>query len=89
MKPQILKADFVFFLDDLELYQSNPYKLLGGPEMLEKIPVKTWTRVNVATGEDVDDLGYATVSVSDKGHWFVVEGFPKDHAYPALVGTRK
>lgn len=89
MKTQPINADYIFFLDDLELYQLNPYKLIGGAEMISKLNVKTWTRVNVATGEDVNELVKANVPVMQKGNWFAVGGsFPKDHAYPAIIGTK-
>lgn len=89
MKPQPINADYIFFLDDLELYQLEPYKMIGSAEMISKLSVKTWTRVNVATGEDVNELVKANVPVSLKDKWFAVGGsFPKDHAYPAIIGTR-
>jgi len=86
---QPIKADYILFLDDLELYQLEPYKMIGGAEQLTKLSVKTWTRVNVATGEDVNELVKANVPVSLKDKWFAVGGvFPKDHAYPAIIGTK-
>jgi len=90
MKPQLVTTDYIFFLDDLELYQTNPYRELGGAEALAGLSVKSWTRVNVSTGEDVSELGYGSVSSDEQGRWYAVGGsFPRDRAYPALIGSRK
>lgn len=89
MKSQLVTSEYIFFLDDLELYQTNPYKLLGGAEALAGLPVKSWIRVNVTTGEDVDELGYGSVSSDERGRWYAVGGsFPKDETFPALIGSR-
>lgn len=90
MKPQLVTADYIFFLDDLELFKMpDYYEPYGGAEDLLNLPVKNWTRVNVALGEDVEELGMGQVSMDQKEKWFAVGGsFPRDHTHPALIGTR-
>lgn len=86
---QLLKADYIYFPDEQELYQTGPtYKMLGGPELLGKVPVKSWNRVTIATGEDIHELGQAKIKEEFKERWFIVNGFPKDNSYTALVGSR-
>ena len=88
MKAELIKADYIFFLDELELFQLNPYRQLGGAAELADLKVKTWTQVNAAIGEDVERLERADVPLSQKNKWFAVgRNFPNDHAYPALIGT--
>lgn len=90
--PQLLKADYILFLDNQELYQISPSrstKMIGTNKDVAKLPVTAWTRVNLATGEDVSELGLGKVSTDELGSWFIVgTKFPQNKAHPALVGTK-
>jgi hypothetical protein len=85
-------SKYIFFLDDLEVYQLSPYKLIGDVTALAKIKTD-WKRVNVATGEDISEMvpGSVIDIPTEGGKWFVVDGsFPGregTHSFPALISA--
>ena len=85
-------SDYIYFLDDQELYLIKPsYRRLGGPEELSKALARGWKKVRVAVGQDIHELiprnDIDLGTQSDK--WFVVdERFPRDHSFPALLSIK-
>ena len=91
MKVKPIKADYIYFFADAELYQLNPYKLIGGPEKMANLHLGTWERVNVATGGYITALGVE--GATDPLGWYQVnEEFSKNNVYdtyPVLIGPTK
>jgi len=88
--PQPVHSSFIFFPEDNEVYLNDPhpgrYKRLGDALVMSHHG-SGWTRVRVATGEDVAELTGAEIDLGRDGHrWFVVDhSFPHEQSFPALV----
>jgi hypothetical protein len=90
-----VKAKYIFFIEDRELYQLSPYKLLATlkvgrtlePLMSLVNSGSDWKAVSVARGEDLVEIG-ALKSPQDSdevAQWYVVNSIYKGITHLALI----
>lgn len=86
-----VNSDYIYFLDDEELYQTNPMKRLGtGEKYLKQAFPNGYKKVRVSIGEEIHDVvpgnNIDLGTQSDK--LFVVDDtFPEESSFPALISS--
>jgi len=94
-------ADYIYFSDDSELYQVDPYKLLAsgiqnnvdqGAMLYNKLKQKgvRWKEATIAAGDDVIELMPGAYKlVSSETRWVQVDNsFPRDHSFSVKLGYK-
>lgn len=86
--PVYPKYRYIFFADDKELYQVNPYKLIADTDpIMKKIPREGWNEVRVVDGDTIVQSGEEADDIN-RGEWYIVRNSSKnlwDQSYRALV----
>lgn len=97
-----VNSAYIYFIDDDELYQTDPYKLLAaGVEgesvsstavlfnKLQKQGVR-WKEARIASSDDVIELAPDTYkSISNNQAWVQVDNsFPRDHSFWVELGYK-
>ena len=88
------KFKYIFFPEDMEMYQIHPPKLCPTQNAFQDTDIINWGVVEVAIGEDLIDLGYKVKE--EKGcesSWYILEKndltkVPYEQRYQALIGIR-
>lgn len=86
-----VNSDYIYFLDDQELYQTNPMKRIGtGEKYLKQAFPNGYKKVRVTVGEEIHDVvpgnNIDLGTQSDK--LFVVDDtFPEESSFPALISS--
>ena len=81
---QPVKGRYIYFVDEDELYQLNPYKQIQPTGMMMAMS-DNWTKENVMQGEDVRNM--VGTEVKDISKWYIVNGAPGDHTFVAYIGA--
>lgn len=94
-------ADYIYFDDEGELYQVDPYELLAGgiqnnedqgAVLYNKLKQRgvRWKEARIAASDDVRELVPGAYNqVSSEGRWVQVDNsFPGDHSFIVKLGYK-
>jgi len=85
-------STYIYFDNEGELYQRDPYKLIGDTAMVNKLQKQgiKWGNARIATSGDIQELiPGAYNQISDERVWYQVDdSFPRDHSYSVLLSNK-
>ena len=66
----------------------NPFDFSDGLKKIIELPICTWTRVDVAMGNEVKKRGASNIPAELEGRFYEVDkSFPKKFKFPVLIGS--
>ena len=83
---QPVVGKYIYFIQDDELFQLNPYKQVLSPGVKIMSLARNWKKATVMQGEDV--INILGQKIYDPSQWFIVkdDSAPKDHTFEVYIG---
>ena len=85
---QPVEGKYIYFIQDDELFQLNPYKQIVSPQVKIMSMASNWKRATVMQGEDMRDVLGVSLSPEDLRNWYIVDkgSVPSDHTFEVYIG---
>jgi len=85
-------STYIYFDNEGELYQRDPYKLIGDTSMVNQLQKRgiKWRNSRIATSDDIQELSPGAYNqISGERVWYEVDdSFPRDHSYGAMLSNK-
>jgi hypothetical protein len=85
---QKVEGKYIYFIQDDELFQLNPYKQIVSPGVKIMFLAPNWKKATVMQGEDVRDVLGVQLSPEDLRNWYIIDknAAPSDHTFEVYIG---
>lgn len=85
---QPVEGRYIYFIQDEELFQLNPYKQIVSPQVKIMSMASNWKKATVMQGEDMRDVLGVSLSPEDLRNWYIVDkgSVPSDHTFEVYIG---
>lgn len=85
---QKVEGKYIYFIQDEELFQLNPYKQILSPGVKIMSMARNWKKATVMQGEDVRDVLGVQLSPEDLRNWYIIDknAAPSDHTFDVYIG---